>query len=251
MVRYALLAAEGPHDQAAVGKMLELVGLQRFQGKTRKLDPFWQKFVPTYPGATLYTRLDMPSIYYSAELSVAVYHGGGSNLTTNLTATLTNHPPYRQDIVAFGLVADADTRTPNAVARRFTADFRRFFPTLPEEPGQVSPGPPRTGIYILPDNRNQGTLDTILVRCADIVYPHLKEGAATYLDQIDSEHKRHWKSFDEHKALVATITSVLKPGATNTASIAQNDWISTQSLTGIAEVAAFQRFLQDLLGLSL
>lgn len=82
MKKYCLLAVEGYHDQAAIGKMLELSGFEKFDGKydkdkrEDKFDRFWEGFVPTYPrtGGSLYTRLDMPSIFTSQTHSVAIYY---------------------------------------------------------------------------------------------------------------------------------------------------------------------------------
>lgn len=248
-MRYALLAAEGSHDQAAIGRLLELAGMQRFDGKPHNLDPFWQKCVPVYPSPhqRLYVRLDMPSIYQTEELSVAVYQGEGTNLVSKLKAILINHKPYQEDLDAFGMIVDADTMAPDEVAKKVVPEFRPFFPDFSEGPGEVSGHQPRTGLYILPDNANQGTLDTLLVKCADIVYADLKTAAEAYLSQVDGQYKSRWRPFDEPKALVATVTSVLKPGLTNTASIAQNDWICERSVAGIAELASLRRFLGQLL----
>ncbi len=60
--RYAILGVEGPHDQAFVSKILQLMGFQEFKGKKSKLAPFWFQFIPTYPKKHLYVRVDMPSI---------------------------------------------------------------------------------------------------------------------------------------------------------------------------------------------
>jgi hypothetical protein len=48
-VKYCILGVEGQHDQAFVGKILELYGLKRFDGKHKHVDPFWTKFIPSYP----------------------------------------------------------------------------------------------------------------------------------------------------------------------------------------------------------
>ncbi len=246
-MKYVLLGVEGPHDQAAVGKLLKIAKFRLFNGKPKHLDSFWEKLVPAYPPSSLYGRFNMPSIYQSDVYSVAIYQGEGSNLTVNLQDILATHAPYYQDIAAFGIVVDADNTSPASKAQEFADTFRGFFPNFPSTPGIVSAGTPRTGVYVLPDNVHQGTLDTLLVQCGDVVYPDLKSQAQAYLDHVDKRYTQHWRPFDSLKALVATMTSVLKPGATNTASIAQNAWIGPDSLANIPELAALQRFLQDLL----
>jgi hypothetical protein len=108
---------------------------------------------------------------------------------------------------------------------------------------------PRTGIYVLPDNKRPGTLDNILVDCATVMYPDHKVGAIQFLDGLDDSHKSHWGPFDHEKSIVATIVSVLKPGMANTPSIRQNDWICDKTVNGVAEVALLGEFLKDLLEL--
>jgi hypothetical protein len=49
--------------------------------------------------------------------------------------------------------------------------------------------------------------------------------------------------------MVGTIVSVLKPGASNTSSIAQDHWICEKTVNGVAEVALLDEFLKDLLEL--
>lgn len=178
MTKYAILGVEGPHDQAFVGKVLqEYWGFSKFDGKKTNLDPFWHRFIPTYPKhGNLYKRLDMPAILSKEPLSVAIYVGEGSNLGNNLDLILENNPPYQNEIFAFGLIVDSDTTEP-------------------------------------------------------------------------SEDKAHWKRFDLLKAHVATVVSVLKPGKTNTVSIADNNWITYDTLTNLNQTNRIILFLQELLDL--
>jgi hypothetical protein len=75
--RYSLVVTEGPHDQAAVGKLLQLLGLEKFNGKRDSLEPFWEGLKPKYPKKDdLYKPLNMPHIYGSA-------HGLRNELTAS------------------------------------------------------------------------------------------------------------------------------------------------------------------------
>jgi hypothetical protein len=254
-VKYCILGVEGPHDQAFVGKLLKQRGMERFKGDSESLTPFWEKFKPSYPkNGNLYVRLDMPSIFSSSTHSVLIFQGEGNNLCKNLKDIIQEHDPYMQGIHAFGLILDADDidkLTPQQKATEYSEEWRELYPGLVGEPGMVVAGKPRTGIYVLPDNKRRGTLDSILVDCATVIYPDHKAGAIQYLDSLDVAHKSHWKPFDLHreKAIVATIVSVLKPGMANTPSIAQNKWICEETVNGVAEVALFDEFLKDLLEL--
>jgi len=248
---YALIGVEGPQDQAFVGKVLKLLGFQSFNGQESELEPFWRNFIPPYPRqGDLYKRLDMPSIWWNDTLSVAIYSGEGSKLGRNVKATFANHPEYKTDIAAFGIVADSDKKHPDTVARDYSQQFQNDFPGFPNQAGFCQQGPPRTGIYVLPDNQQQGVLDNLLCECGNVVYPEVMNCALAYLNELSEGHKNHWGPFDDKKALVATVVSVLKPGKTNTTSIADNNWVSEQTQQQVPALANFIEFLSQLLEVS-
>ncbi|MEG4292917.1 hypothetical protein Q5692_34465 [Microcoleus sp. C2C3] len=256
-MKYAIIGVEGPHDQAFTGKVLKLLGFQDFReelkGLKSDLDPFWRKFIPVYPKkGNLYTRLNMPSILFNDTISVAIYAGEGSNLVTNLDDILFANSEYQTNLAAFGIVADCDKSTPDRIVEPYAKKFRSYFPNFPQCPGVVDTNSPRTGIYVLPDNVSQGVLDTLLCSCGEIAYPAYMEKASSYLNEFSESDRKSlkWKNFDREKALVATVVSVLKPGKTNTASIADNNWVSEQTKQQVPALANFIKFLNELLEVS-
>lgn len=249
-MKYAIIGVEGPHDQAFVGKVLRLLGFQSFQGEVSHLDKFWDKFIPKYPKkGNLYKRLDMPSILYTEKLSVAIYSGEGKNLVTNLDDIILNNYEYQNDLTAFGIVVDADKESPNQVVQPYFNCFEKYFPNFPNKAGLVNSGATQTGIYILPDNNNLGVLDMVLCECGLVSYPEYMKRAQTYLEQFSQEEQKElkWKPFDREKALVAIVVSVLKPGKTNTVSLADNHWVSNQTETQVVKLANFINFIKELL----
>jgi len=256
-VKYAIIGVEGPHDQAFTGKVLKLLGLKDFgeelKGLESQLDPFWRKFIPVYPKkGNLYKRLDMPSLLFNDTISVAIYAGEGSNLVTNLDDILFANSEYQTNLAAFGIVADCDKSTPDRIVATYSKKFRSYFPNFPVNPGVVDTNSPRTGIYVLPDNQQQGVLDTLLCECGQIAYPVYMEKASSYLNEFSESDRKSlkWKNFDPEKALVATVVSVLKPGKTNTTSIADNNWVSEQTQQQVPALANFIEFLRQLLEVS-
>ena len=251
-MKYYFLAAEGPHDQAAISKLLQLAGLKEFKGSRKALDPFWESLILSYPSknGNLYTRLNMPSILTSETHSVAIYWGEGSNLIPNIAAITTNNKHYREDIQAFGLFVDADTRNPNDVAKEKADSLQSIFPMISTIPGVISTTTPLTGIYVLPDNKRQGTLDSMLLDCASIVYPDHKEGAELFINNLDEMHTKDIRgNFAFPKAIVACIVSVLKPRAASTSSIAQNNWFSEETIRSVTDVTSLYLFIRNLLEL--
>jgi hypothetical protein len=247
------LAVEGYHDQAAIGRILKESGLKRFDGTyDDKFDLFWKGFIPVYPkkGGNLYTRVAMPSIFTSQTHSVAIYVGEGNNLVSGIVKTLSNHQRYAKDIQAFGLIVDADKKQPKEVAKEKAEGLKSIFPMISSEPGTITAGPPRTGIYVLPNNEESGVLDSVLTDCASIVYPDHKEAAENFLNSLDKDHTKHFRPFDKEKALIACIVSVLKPGKSNTPSITDDKWISHQTIDAVNNIRLLYEFLKVLLDLN-
>lgn len=249
--RYAIIGVEGPTDQAVIGRILKLLGFKRLEGKgsALSLDAFWEPFRPKYPRmGDLYKRLDMPSVFTSPAYSVAVYGGEGSSLAQNLSDIIENNKSFRTGLDAIGIIADADKLDPATVSIKYQSDFKALFPNFPKVAGQILEGPPRLGIFVVPDNVSRGVIEHLVIECGRAVYaPHMQR-AQTYVDAFDGAARKSakWGPFDEQKALVATVASVLKPGKTNTVSLADNDWIGDET-RDLPLLKALIGFCRDLL----
>jgi hypothetical protein len=184
---------------------------------------------------------------------VAIYQGQGSNLAQNLLDITQNHLKYKKDICALGIVVDADMRQPTDAAKIYADKLRSSFPSILETPGSITLDVPHIGIYVWPDGRKSGTLETLLLDCASLIYPDHKKGAEYFLNGLDERHKRRWKGSESEKALVASIVSVLQPGKANYASFAklEDQWVSTLILKNVAGMETFWIFLHNLLELAL
>ncbi len=253
--KHALLVVEGPTDQAVVGRSLrKLLSFEEFRGGLKDLDPFWRDVahvVPTYPPqhGPLYERLAMPSILRTAAWSIAVYAGGGSKLVEQVSAIVHNHD-LQEKLDAFGVIADSDRKSPAAVAEHYRRAFEGHFAGLSDRPGEVVAGPPAVGIFVLPDNQRQGVVEHLVLECGEIAYPDLLERARHYVAGFTRAERQgeRWAPFDEEKATIAAVASLLKPGKTNTASLADNAWISETTRVS-PMLGSLVRFLAALLGL--
>ncbi|MDB9437498.1 hypothetical protein PN450_11995 [Dolichospermum lemmermannii CS-548] len=259
--KYVLIGVEGPHDQAFVSRILcKLLGFSKFDGTASNLDDFWRKakIPPNYPrGGNLYARLDMPEILYNDNFSIAIYVGNGSQLISNLRDKLADIGDI-STLFAFAIVADTDNNTPDKVVKEYHKGFKEYFshfPTEVTESGNVTEGSPeletKAGIYILPDNSQTGVLDSLICDCGELVYPEYMQRAKEYIDKFSEEERKKklkWKPFDQQKAIIATVASVLQPGATNTVTIKCDDWISIETAE-IPAIKNFAEFLRNLLKL--
>ena len=66
-------------------------------------------------------------------------------------------------------------------------------------------------------------------------------------DYFECIKKDNWTGFDEDKAKVAAIVSILRPGKTNTASISSDNWISLETTKDVTGLQKLDKFLDELL----
>lgn len=255
MSKHGLLVVEGPTDQAVLRRILrKLLAFEEFRGGFEDLDTFWRdvaKVVPTYPPrkGPLGERLAMPAILSNERWSVAVYSGGGSKLVDQVNALIQNHD-LQDKLDAFAVIADADHDAPSKVGAHYRRAFERQFPGLPHACGEVAAGPPAAGIFVLPDNRQQGVVEHLVLECGEVAYAGHLARARQYVGDFKPKDRQSakWRPFDEEKAIVASVASLLKPGKTNAVSLGDNEWIGDASrdrpmLRGLLD------FLTALLGL--
>ena len=246
-----LIAVEGAHDQAFVEKCLStFCGFEKIPNcdpgapQNANLFEVWEEdysfwfscFPCKYPskGGKIYDKLPFTSILRRDDISVGVYPAGGSKL-------ISKFPDKLQDLLnrdnvfdAVGVLVDADKRAPSVIQQEICKAYE--FLTK----GRTS----HFDVYVFPDNQQQGVLDTLLCQCGKIVYEPLITESELFLKKVQGLKKniRDWKGFvnyDYEKALVASAVSVLKPGKTNTTSIADNLWISQKTKEKLSDVLSF------------
>lgn len=253
--RYGLLVVEGPHDQAFVARVLRCMGFSRFDGKVDKLDRVWEPWKPTYPkNGYLYAPLDMPTIMFNADWSIGVMRGEGDGLYSpqkGLPLRLRNNSAFisrLHDDGAIGFVVDADENPPEACTQKIHDAYSALFAHLSAIPGQITVGPPRAGTFVIPNNTDSGTVESVLLPLGQTHYAPLLGYADTFIRACEPELTKHFKPFDHLKARVAAAASILQPGSTNTITIERDKWITSSQLKDepIALVVAFLRELFEL-----
>lgn len=263
-MRFAYLAVEGPQDVAFIARLLKPHQFTRVT-KLDQLDPYWAALVPrTFPNkqGDLNQPVAMPQFFKAGDMSVAVQAtGGDSKIVPLIMGTLAVLPPA--PLEAVGAILDADSsQTP---LKRFLEVRKELLQledptgvklTVPPQPGLVSAASPRCGVFVLPDNQTEGTLEDILLECAGTQYPTLLQGAKFFVDaiQLDDpafvpEDMREFKKpAGRKKATVASICGVLKPGRALQVSLQDNRWLEGPVLA-LTRVVAVSQFLKNLLAL--
>lgn len=254
MVRYCYIVAEGPHDIEFLIRLLKPRGLNRVT-QFDALDEFWKPLIPrTFPvDGDLLKRVPVPMFLKSPDVSVALHSAIG---ITRLAKTVEETWALitASQVFGLGVILDADDEeTPPVRFQKLSAELAQTGLTLPPTPGVVTKGAPRCGIFIIPDNETSGTLEDILLDCAQVNYPDLLKKATNYIDnidatQLDKDDLRDFrKQAGKKKAVISSITSVLKPGKALQVSLQDNRWLDGAAMD-LPQLQTLQRFLEEILG---
>lgn len=258
MKHYGYLVVEGPHDVEFVARLLKISGIKRVQYKS-DLEPFWYKVIPErFPiNDDLLKRVPVPTFFENDTHSIAVHAAQGiTRLVETLTETCEILDDYTQ-IASFGLMLDADVAlTPQQRFDDLRAELREQPVSLPllTALGEITGERPAFGAYILPNNQTSGTLEDILLQCAQVNYANLALEARGYVERFDRSQLTPEdltelnKPAGPKKAHLGSIASILKPGKSIQVSIQDNRWLTDGALA-LPDVRSFRDFLARLLAL--
>jgi hypothetical protein len=253
MMQYAYFVVEGPHDVEVVGRLLGLRGFRRLKDFAQ-LDSYWARLVPrTFPiGGDLLRRVNIPVFLDAPNWSVAVHSAIGVEQIGNTIKTSLLALPALPN--SLGVLLDADD-----ILVKDRWDMVRE--TIPQfdcgnAPGGIGSGVPRAGIFVLPDNKRAGTLEDVLLACAQITYPALLGPAQSFVNSLSpsdgtvfvnkSERKDFEKPAGRTKAIAGCIGSVLRPGKSIQVSIQDNQWFRNAGALALPEVKALRDFVDAL-----
>ena len=99
-----------------------------------------------------------------ADIEVAdieVQSFGGVNQLRPTLRTFAETDSFANNVASLGIIRDAETSAQSAF-RSVQDSLRSANLAIPDNPGQKTPGPPSVSVFILPDNRNAGMLETLL-----------------------------------------------------------------------------------------
>ncbi|WP_199317555.1 DUF3226 domain-containing protein [Richelia sinica] len=248
--------AEGPQDIEFLIRLLKLHGLRKVT-KLSVLDSFWQPLVPkTFPvDDDLMKRVPVPTFLENNELSIALHSATGiTRLAKTVEESLALIP--LSDIFGIGFVLDADSN--EEPFDRFEALIKEIRPIglpLPSKAGEVTNTSLRCGIFIMPNNVVAGTLEDILLECAQLNYPNLLELAKNYVSSIDKNQltnndlRELKKPAGENKAIISSISSILRPGRALQVSIDDNRWLEEKTLS-LESINSIKIFLDKITGIA-
>lgn len=254
--RLGYLVVEGPHDvEFAIRLIRSTVHLERVRD-IKLLDETLQGLVPDkFPhGGDLLKRVPVPVFLQNDDLAIAIHSAGGdSKIAACLEDTFLIIEP--KEFSAVGAILDSDSMIlPEARHKKLLQLVESLTVTFSSVPGELRDGPPRTGIYVLPDNLTQGTLEDLLLECGSVAYPGQLSAAKAFVDGIFSTCMG--KDFSDlrlpagrNKAVVGAVAGLLRPGKAVQVSIQDNGWLKGEALQ-IERVKKICDFLDELFGLT-
>lgn len=261
MPQFGFVVVEGPHDTEFVSRLIDPFGFRRV-GMVVQLDPFFHRLIPTEypPGGDLQRRMSTPLFVKNSTHVVAIICAGGDTQLVNAVRRNLASVDDPNLVSGVAIILDADSgKNRGTAADRFTTlqtEMNRIGLTLDGPAGSVTPGPPRRGAFVLPDNVSAGTLEDLLLECGLTAYPNLLPTAEAHVQSALSDITLTPKDVEQlrkpaggNKARVAVVANLLRPGKSLQVSIQDNRWLDAAHLAG-KRVASVQTFLADVLQLS-
>jgi hypothetical protein len=268
--RHSLLIVEGPQDVAFFSNIAEALGFKRSR-LLSDVPEFWKPFIPERFPASDNKKLERVVIYPETSYNIISKHTlaiipfmGGGNLLDTVRYPL--ELKYPENFHSIGVVVDADWEV--SPQERFSsartqleilnmentaANISGFPLALPGAPAKFSDGNPKVGLYVLPDNKNQGNLESILIECAKENYPKMVSALIPTLeivcDGLLEECPKATKTLTpsgRQKAIAGLISSVVEPGSSLAVSINSSHWLSNKGADQ-PMVVALRSFLESLL----
>jgi len=252
MRKIGYLVVEGPHDVAFSIRLLKSIFDVQEVKNFKELEDAVRVLVPNvFPHDNdLLKRVPVPTFLQNKDVCIAVHAAGGEDAIPE-TVGDTLGALEGENVYSVGAILDTDSKKSAEVrSSDLVSAFLELDIDFPHAAGDVSMGPLKKGYYILPDNKNKGTLEDLLLESGEVQYKFLLDAARVYIDSIDGlctgpEYKEFRKPAGKNKALIGAVASVLKPGKAIQNSIQDNRWFKEDALS-IKSIADASKFLSQL-----
>ena len=258
-MRYYYFLVEGPHDEAAIGKILQILGLRQIRNK-EEIPYIWQGLIPNkYPfmNGRLEKISPIPDFYISDYVCVAIKVASGEKrLITELNNTMSiMQREQLKQLNGIAIICDADNKSAKEKYDEFILDITKKKELTFDETcflnkeGYFKNINIKCDIYIFPNNKDCGTLEDILLEGAKIQYNDLLDKALYYIDSIDNRYKSKLSISKNKKAIIGSMASVLNPGVANQVSIKNDKWLDIDNIEESEKIRSLYEFIKNFIKL--
>lgn len=254
-MKHYLIIVEGAHDIAVIEKLLRLNGIDQKINSEKELPEVWKHTIPTsYPfhEDRLERITPTPSFVKNANMSVAIKNANSDTEIMNVLKQTLHLMEVREldEISAIMLICDAD-KMPADKKRRELLDSRRETEdfSLDEAAMELDVMIKKIPVYtfIFPDNNKEGNLENLLLQTAEVAYPKLLDLATEYVEKASDFQISLKREQNGKKAKVGCIANAMKPGKANQVSIADDNWISAETLRACSMLKALDKALKEMI----
>jgi hypothetical protein len=247
VTKYAYFLAEGQQDIEFLSRILKVFYCLNKVKQIDDLDKFWHHLIPSkfpYKGDLL-KRVPVPLFLQDSqsEYSIALHSSRGIDRMVEILEE--NIVLIDGDLLTgVGIFLDADL---NEKPEQRHQEFFKKLNSRPNNSPLSSFNKEKVEVFIAPDNETQGTLESILLKLAELNYPDLLILAERYYAAVDKSKlcskdlREEKKPAGRSKILVSLIASFLKPGKSLSTTLNDNGWIvqGNSSLTEIKKIRDF------------
>jgi hypothetical protein len=243
-MKNTLIIVEGFHDAEVIEKILKINSFAHIRNKD-EVKSIWRQLIPSrFPvGNDLLERVNVPMFYDKDDSSIAIKICGSiSKIVPIYNELRTTIYDGFKDIDNIFVIIDCDNNPEPVLRKKMITELS--FPSIGK--GVTLVDGKKYGLFIVPNNRDTGTIENMLIECGRIKYPDLMSRAISFVDGIDmntltdNDKEEILKPYGKNKAIIGVAANILKPGKSVTVSIHDNRWIesdivATTSINSIAQ----------------
>ncbi len=212
MTDWALLLCEGAHDQMALRALACACGGWEPDEKVPHSLPVgllktFPRPAPNKYGASVVDRF--PSYLRKGGRYLIIRElGGCAKVLGSVAVSLLQ----QVDPTGVGVVVDADDAGVKTRLDAFRDTFRAIYSHVDEvHPGTVVTGKPSLGLWVAPNNHENGRLDQIMLKWATAAKPELTKAGGSFIAKLKKIAKGKWEQKEE-KALLGAVHQCQIPG---------------------------------------
>lgn len=260
-MEFSIFITEGIHDLMLIYKILKLKGFSEIMEKNEVPEGLHCLIPKQFPFES--DRLDRispcPTFMKGEKRNLVLKQAGSdSKLIMELNGMLKIMPNENmKNLKSIAIIADADEKTAEEKIFNLQKDINNYnkkgepivkYLDIKKGMGEIFGNEIKYFTYVFPNDADAGFLEEVIIEGGAKSYNDLLEGANNFISGVNKSYKSKWKPSDEKKSLIGIAGNILKPGKANSVTIADNDWITKESIKSIKTHKLLSDFIDKVIG---